>query len=80
MTKFHTDEYIAFIKNIFPEIQDRYQAQMDRCTTLFCSSDFDYLDNCGDDCPIWPGMYEFCAISAGYNLFPLTCAKGTVVR
>jgi acetoin utilization deacetylase AcuC-like enzyme len=31
MTKFHTDEYIAFLKNITPDIQDRYQPQMDRC-------------------------------------------------
>jgi len=27
------------------------------------------LDNCGDDCPVWPGMYEFCAISAGCASF-----------
>ena len=31
MTRFHTDEYIAFLKNITPDIQDRYQPQMDRC-------------------------------------------------
>jgi acetoin utilization deacetylase AcuC-like enzyme len=31
MTKFHSDEYIAFLKNITPDIQDRYQPQMDRC-------------------------------------------------
>ena len=34
MTKFHTDEYIAFLKNITPDIQDKYQSQMDRCTIL----------------------------------------------
>ena len=31
MTKFHTDEYIAFLKNITPDLQDRYPEQMDRC-------------------------------------------------
>jgi hypothetical protein len=34
MTKFHTDEYIAFLKNITPDIQDKYQPQMDRCIIL----------------------------------------------
>jgi histone deacetylase 1/2 len=34
MTRFHTDEYIAFLKNITPDVQDRYQAQMDRCMDL----------------------------------------------
>jgi hypothetical protein len=32
------------------------------------------VDNCGDDCPVWTGMYEFCAISAGYHL---NSGKGT---
>ena len=35
MTKFHSDEYIAFLKNITPDIQDRYQHQMDRCNICF---------------------------------------------
>ena len=65
MTKFHTDEYIAFLKNITPEVQDRYQPQMDRCMSAIREMWLIALDNCGDDCPIWPGMYEFCAISAG---------------
>lgn len=38
---------------------------------LFQKSVVDGVDNCGDDCPIWPGMYEFCAISAGYLSPPL---------
>jgi histone deacetylase 1/2 len=75
MTKFHTDEYIAFLKNITPDIQDRYQPQRDRCMTPI---DTLTLDNCGDDCPIWPGMYEFCAISAGYLSLGSTNARGSI--
>jgi hypothetical protein len=37
MTKFHTDEYIAFLKNIAPDVQDKYQPQMDRCMALLVS-------------------------------------------
>lgn len=26
---------------------------------------FGALVNLGDDCPVWEGLYEFCALSAG---------------
>jgi hypothetical protein len=52
MTKFHSDDYIEFLNRITPEHTDeiaKYQAKF----------------NLGEDCPIWDGLYEFCALSSG---------------
>lgn len=55
MTKFHTDEYIEFLHRTSPEqVEDiqKYQQKF----------------NLGDDCPVWDGLYEFCALSAGGSI------------
>jgi histone deacetylase 1/2 len=52
MTKFHSDEYIRFLKNIRPDNIHEYNKQMSRF-------------NVGEDCPVFDGLYEFCSISAG---------------
>jgi histone deacetylase 1/2 len=52
MTKFHSDEYIRFLKNIRPDNIQEYNKQMSRF-------------NVGEDCPVFDGLYEFCSISAG---------------
>lgn len=52
MTKFHSDEYIRFLKNIRPDNINEYNKLMSRF-------------NVGEDCPVFDGLYEFCAISAG---------------
>lgn len=52
MTKFHSDEYIKFLKNIRPDNINEYNKLMSRF-------------NVGEDCPVFDGLYEFCSISAG---------------
>ncbi|CAF0705580.1 unnamed protein product [Brachionus calyciflorus] len=52
MTKFHSDEYIKFLKNIQPDNIGEYNKLMSRF-------------NVGEDCPVFDGLYEFCSISAG---------------
>ncbi|KAL2914062.1 Histone deacetylase 1 [Polyrhizophydium stewartii] len=55
MTKFHSDDYIEFLHRVQPEHTDeinKYQQKF----------------NIGEDCPVWDGVYEFCALSAGGSL------------
>jgi len=52
MTKFHSDEYIRFLKNIRPDNISEYNKLMARF-------------NVGEDCPVFDGLYEFCSISSG---------------
>ena len=52
MTKFHSDEYIRFLKNIHPDNISDYNKLMSRF-------------NVGEDCPVFDGLYEFCSISSG---------------
>eukprot|EP01080_Neovahlkampfia_damariscottae_P010255 gene10255-2674_t len=56
MTKFHSDDYIKFLKHVTPD-------------NIFGYSDKD-LDkyNVGDDCPIFDGLFEFCQLSAGGSI------------
>ncbi|KXS10898.1 Hdac2 protein [Gonapodya prolifera JEL478] len=52
LTKFHTDEYVDFLKHITPEkVEDQEQLKA--------------RFNIWDDNPIFEGLYEFCSISAG---------------
>ena len=52
MTKFHSDDYVNFLRTITPENMSNHQKSMTRF-------------NVGEDCPVCSGMYEFCQISAG---------------
>lgn len=52
MTKFHSEEYIRFLRNIRPDNINEYNKLMSRF-------------NVGEDCPVFDGLYEFCSISAG---------------
>jgi histone deacetylase 1/2 len=52
MTKFHSDDYIRFLKSIRPDNINEFNKFMSRF-------------NVGEDCPVFDGLYEFCAISAG---------------
>ncbi|EGF80610.1 hypothetical protein BATDEDRAFT_24371 [Batrachochytrium dendrobatidis JAM81] len=55
MTKFHSDDYIEFLHRVQPDNTDeinKYQQKF----------------NLGEDCPVWDGLYEFCALSAGGSL------------
>lgn len=52
MTKYHSDDYIKFLRSIRPDNVQEYTKQMQRF-------------NVGEDCPVFDGLYEFCQLSAG---------------
>lgn len=55
MCRFHSEEYIDFLQNVTPQnIQDYTK----------------YLQhfNVGDDCPVFDGLFEFCAMHTGATL------------
>merc|ERR1719334_2529619 len=52
MTKYHSDDYIRFLRSIRPDNMSDYNKQMQRF-------------NVGEDCPVFDGLYEFCQISTG---------------
>jgi len=52
MSKFHSDDYVEFLKRITPDNMHEYSTQLRRF-------------NVGEDCPVFDGVYEFCQISAG---------------
>ncbi|KAI9359999.1 hypothetical protein DFJ73DRAFT_816261 [Zopfochytrium polystomum] len=55
MTKFHTDDYIDFLRRVTPESVEevtKYQAKF----------------NVGEDCPVFDGLFEFCSLSAGGSI------------
>lgn len=52
MTKYHSDDYIRFLKGIRPDNMGEFNKQMQRF-------------NVGEDCPVFDGLYEFCQLSAG---------------
>jgi histone deacetylase 1/2 len=55
MTKFHSDEYVQFLRLITPDNAADFQKQMQRF-------------NVGEDCPVFDGIFPFCQISAGGSL------------
>ncbi len=74
MTKFHSDEYIKFLKNIRPDNMGEYTRQMQRCEYDYLRELFSlspvyiyvyFIVNVGEDCPVFDGLYEFCQLSAG---------------
>ncbi|KAI9034437.1 histone deacetylase, partial [Hyaloraphidium curvatum] len=52
MTKFHSDDYIEYLKRITPDEVDKFEHLKNRF-------------NIWDDNPVFDGLYEFCSISAG---------------
>ncbi|XP_065669851.1 histone deacetylase 1 isoform X4 [Hydra vulgaris] len=52
LTKYHSDDYIKFLRTIRPENTSEFNKQMQRF-------------NVGEDCPVFDGLYEFCQISTG---------------
>ena len=66
MTKFHSDDYIRFLRSIRPDNMGEYNKQMQRF-------------NVGEDCPVFDGLYEFCQLSAGTSfLFKGALEVGTL--
>ncbi|GFY70577.1 histone deacetylase HDAC1 [Trichonephila inaurata madagascariensis] len=52
MTKYHSDDYVRFLRSIRPDNMGEYNKQMQRF-------------NVGEDCPVFDGLYEFCQLSTG---------------
>mmetsp|Transcript_26185 Transcript_26185/g.57347 ORF Transcript_26185/g.57347 Transcript_26185/m.57347 type:complete len:150 (-) Transcript_26185:1711-2160(-) len=49
MTRFHSDDYINFLKVITPDNMQEYNRQLQRF-------------NVGEDCPVFDGILEFCQL------------------
>jgi len=80
MTKFHSDDYIKFLRHISPDNVAEYSKQAQRCMNPFHLSASPFVSpthppihlflpvNVGEDCPVFEGLYEFCQISAGGSI------------
>ncbi|KAE9413813.1 hypothetical protein Angca_010026, partial [Angiostrongylus cantonensis] len=55
MTRFHSEEYMSFLKCASPDNLKMYNKQMLKF-------------NVGEDCPLFDGLYEFCQLSSGGSL------------
>lgn len=78
MTKYHSDDYIKFLRSIRPDNMSEYSKQMQRCE-YFPVTSSNWLSrrtaplflpscvavNVGEDCPVFDGLFEFCQLSVG---------------
>ena len=55
LTKFHSDDYINFLRMITPDNMSDYLRQMQRF-------------NVGEDCPVFDGLFEFCQLYASGSI------------
>ena len=55
MAKFHSEEYLAFLRAINPDNVGEYTKQMTRF-------------NVGEDCPVFDGMFEYCQTYTGGSI------------
>lgn len=80
MTKYHSDDYIKFLRSIRPDNMSEYSKQMQRCASCLLSNRLFWLPsspvilmlflcftavNVGEDCPVFDGLFEFCQLSTG---------------
>ncbi len=55
MTRYHSDEYIDYLCRVTPD-------------TVHGFTEHNLKFNPGDDCPLFDGLYDFCASSAGGSI------------
>ncbi|KAL3093089.1 hypothetical protein niasHT_022539 [Heterodera trifolii] len=55
MTRFHSEEYMDFLRSATPETLKQFNKQMLKF-------------NVGEDCPVFDGLFEFCQLSSGGSL------------
>ncbi|VIO89412.1 Histone deacetylase 1, putative [Brugia malayi] len=55
MTRFHTNEYMMFLRTATPDNLKQFNKQMLKF-------------NVGEDCPVFDGLFEFCQLSCGGSL------------
>ncbi|XP_023997967.2 probable histone deacetylase 1-B [Salvelinus sp. IW2-2015] len=60
MTKYHSDDYIKFLRSIRPDNMSEHSKQMQRF-------------NVGEDCPVFDGLFEFCQLSTGGSVGHKSC-------
>ncbi|KAG2224151.1 hypothetical protein INT45_000166 [Circinella minor] len=53
--EFHADDYVDFLKRVTPDNAEQFEQVFSKF-------------NVGDDCPIFPGIYEFCQRYAGATI------------
>ncbi|OLY83889.1 Histone deacetylase clr6 [Smittium mucronatum] len=76
MTRFHSNDYIEYLKRASPEFAEKEHLHTLRCTfslfrtffLLLYTFLFPSLDLPGEDCPPFDGIFEFCSISAGGSI------------
>ncbi len=61
LTKFHSDDYINFLRAVTPDNMHDHLRQLQRF-------------NVGEDCPVFDGLFEFCQISASGSIGALCIA------
>jgi len=64
MKIFHDERYLDFLKRVTPEMIAESSKLMHRCTMCFYLN----VDNVGEDCPVFEGLFEYCQISAGGSI------------
>lgn len=79
MTQFHSDEYVDFLNKISPSNMNSFIKEQHKCEG--CPRLYRKLlltrpleDNVGDDCPVFDGLFDYCAISAGGSMGKLVKA------
>ncbi|PIK34561.1 putative histone deacetylase 3 isoform X1, partial [Apostichopus japonicus] len=55
MCRFHSKDYIDFLRRVTPQNIQNFT----RCLSHF---------NVGDDCPVFPGLFDFCSMYTGASL------------
>ncbi|OQR83687.1 histone deacetylase, partial [Thraustotheca clavata] len=55
MTRFHSDDYVHFLRSVTPDIVQKNLQQAQRF-------------NVGEDCPVFDGLFEFCQLSASGSI------------
>ncbi|CDW53218.1 histone deacetylase [Trichuris trichiura] len=71
LTQFHSDDYIEFLQNVSNDIEVSEEKYKQKCQLAFLYSINDdqfFVVNVGEDCPIFPGLIEFCRKSAGGSI------------
>ncbi|RLN65711.1 hypothetical protein BBJ28_00016790, partial [Nothophytophthora sp. Chile5] len=55
LTRFHSDDYIHFLRLVTPDNMHEYLRQLQRF-------------NVGEDCPVFDGVFEFCQLYASASI------------
>ena len=90
MTQFHSDEYVKFLKRVTPSNMSSFVKEQHKCKEVHLVLVYSVtekliqlrrIDNVGDDCPVFDGLFDYCSISAGGSMgtcdYPLfLCRNG----